>query len=144
MLRERLSGLRALAWLPRWRAPAAPAAETLRAIRGATTAECDSRDAVLRATGELLAELVRQNGLAPSAVISAIFTSTPDLTSAFPAEAARRMGWHDVPLLGAQEVPVPGAPARCVRVLLHVRAVRPAAHVYLRGAAGLRPDLSVA
>jgi chorismate mutase len=141
MWRDSLAALRAArGWLGRWR----PHWPTVRAIRGATTVECDNRDAVLDATRELLEEIARRNRLAPSAIISVIFTSTPDLTSVFPAEAARTLGWRDVPLLDAMEVPVPGAPARCIRALLHVHGRHPAAHVYIRGAAGLRPDLTAA
>ena len=78
-------------------------------------------------------------------LISAVFTVTADLTTAFPARAARELGWVDVPLLCAVEIPVPDALPRCVRVLLHVHSARPRAaiaHVYLRGAAALRPDLA--
>ena len=116
----------------------------LRAIRGATTVEADEPAAIRAATAELLQQLVRQNGLAPSDVISAIFTLTPDLRSEFPAHAARELGWNDVPLLCTMEIPVPGALGHCIRVLLHVETARDRAeirHVYLRGARVLRPDL---
>jgi len=77
-------------------------------------------------------------------VASAFFTVTPDLTTAFPARAARELGWQHVALLDAQEIPVPGSLPRCVRVLIHWNTDKPQAeirHVYLRGAASLRPDL---
>lgn len=115
----------------------------LRAIRGATTVETDEPAEIRAATGELLQQLVRHNGLTPSDVISAIFTLTPDLRSEFPAHAARELGWHDVPLLCTMEIPVPGALGHCIRVLLHVETARDRAairHVYLRGARALRPD----
>lgn len=116
---------------------------TLRGLRGATTAAANTSEAILEATAELLRALQEVNGFAPEDVESAIFTSTPDLTADYPARAARRLGWHDVPLLGATEVAVAGGLPRCVRVLLHCyTAHRPDAlkHIYLRGAATLRPD----
>jgi chorismate mutase len=116
----------------------------VRAIRGATTVDVDEPGSLRAATAELIAEIVRRNELRQEQVISAFFTTTADLHSAFPAEAVRALGWTDVPLLCAAEIPVPDALPRCVRVLLHVeqrwrrRAVR---HVYLRAARQLRPDL---
>jgi chorismate mutase len=77
-------------------------------------------------------------------VISAVFTTTQDLVSAFPAEAARALGMNFVPLLCAQEIPVPNAMPRCLRILLHVNtelAPKDVEHVYLRDAQKLRPDL---
>ena len=118
----------------------------LRAIRGATTVGVDEPAQIRAATAELLQQLVRQNELAPSDIISAIFTLTPDLRSEFPAHAARELGWHDVPLLCTMEIPVPGALGHCIRVLLHVETARDRSgirHVYLRGARTLRPDWAV-
>ena len=118
-------------------------AKTLRGIRGAVTAAGNTSDAILDATTALLRALQDANGFALEDVESAIFTSTPDLTAEFPARAARRLGWLDVPLLGAVEVTVPNALPRCIRVLLHVYTARPRAqlkHIYLRDAAKLRPD----
>jgi chorismate mutase len=115
----------------------------LRAIRGATTVGADDPTEIRTATAELLQQLVRQNELAASDIISAIFTLTPDLRSEFPAHAARELGWHDVPLLCTMEIPVPGALGHCIRVLLHVETTRDRAairHVYLRDARTLRPD----
>ncbi len=119
----------------------------LRAIRGAVTVEQDARSAIEGATRELLTAIVERNNVAVHDIISVIFTVTPDLTSAFPAPAARQLGWLDVPLLCTMEIPVPGALARCIRVLLHVESSRPRdamQHVYLGGAESLRPDLSIA
>lgn len=116
-----------------------------RGIRGATTVEANTAEAVLDATGELLAAMAEANGLAAEDIASAVFTVTADLDAAFPAQAARQLGWHQVPLLDALEIPVPGSLPRCVRVLLHWNTSRSQAeirHVYLRGAAGLRPDLN--
>ena len=115
-----------------------------RGIRGATTVEANTAEAILAATRELLARLVAANGLASEDLGSAFFTVTPDLDAAFPAQAARQLGWQQVPLLDALEIPVPGSLPRCVRVLLHWNTARSQAevrHVYLHGAAGLRPDL---
>lgn len=112
----------------------------MRAIRGAITAETNSRDAICAATQHLLAEIARRNTLAPDEVISAFFTLTPDLDADFPARAARAMGW-DVPMLDMQELPVPGSLPRCIRVLLHVDLDREVRHAYLGEARALRPDL---
>ena len=117
----------------------------VRAIRGATTVAADEPALVLAATRELLAAMLAGNGVAQEELISAVFTVTPDLTAAFPARAARELGWTDVPLLCAGEIPVPDALPRCVRVLLHVHSARARsaiAHVYLHGATVLRPDLA--
>jgi len=117
----------------------------LRGLRGATTAAANTSDAILEATEELLAALQTANGFAPEDVESAIFTSSPDLTADYPARAARRLGWTEVPLLGATEVavPPPGGLSRCIRVLLHFYTAKPQRalkHMYLREAAKLRPD----
>lgn|SRR5690554_380207 len=115
----------------------------IRAVRGATTVEADDREAILAATGELLTEILRQNKIEPAELVSAFFTVTPDLTQAFPAEAARRLGLNGLPALGAVEAVVPGAPEFCIRVLLHVYTTgsqEEVNHVYLRRAKALRPD----
>jgi chorismate mutase len=113
------------------------------ALRGATTVAADTAPAMKEAVRELLAALLERNGLRTDAVVSAVFSVTPDLTSGFPAMAAREAGWSSVPLLCAAEIAVPSALPRCIRVLLHVRvgARRSPAHVYLREARALRPDL---
>ena len=116
----------------------------VRGIRGATTATDDTVDAILDATQELLAQIVQANALQLDFVASALFTVSPDLTAAFPAAAARRMGWQLVPLLNFTEIGVPGGLARCIRVLIHVNttaAQDEINHLYLRDAHVLRPDL---
>lgn len=117
----------------------------VRGIRGATTVTENTREAVLAATAELLQAIVDRNGLHTEDVVSAIFTMTPDLNAAFPAAAARALGWSDVPLFCASEIAVPGAPAMCIRILLHVNSAKKQLeirHVYLRKAVHLRPDLT--
>lgn len=117
--------------------------KVLRGLRGATTATANTSDAILEATEELLAALRDANGFEPADVESAIFTSSPDLTAEYPARAARRLGWIDVPLLGAAEVDVPSGLKRCIRILLHFYTSKPQRalkHMYLREAAKLRPD----
>jgi chorismate mutase len=114
-----------------------------RGVRGATTASANTRAAILSATRELLARLVERNALAVEDIASAFFTVSDDLDAEYPALAARQMGWHEVALLCAREIPVPGGLARCVRVLLHVNTERTPSeirHVYLREAAALRPS----
>ena len=116
----------------------------LRGLRGATTASANGAEAIVGATAELLTELLRRNGLAANDVVSVVFTATPDLNAAFPATAARTVGLDQVPVLSASELDVPGAVARCVRVLMHVYPARPEEElrpVYLHGAVHLRSDL---
>ena len=118
---------------------------TVRGIRGATSVEADVAEQVLEATGELLQEILRANEIREfDDIVSAVFTTTHDLTSTFPAEAARRLGMSQVPLLCACEIPVAGSMPRCIRVLLHVNTTKPQCemrHVYLREAKKLRPDV---
>lgn len=116
----------------------------LRGIRGATTVEEDTPEAILEATEELVREIVLENALVVEDVASALFTVTPDLRAEFPAAAARRMGWTMVPLLNFTEIGVPGRLERCIRVMVHVNTTRAQdeiVHVYLRKAVSLRPDL---
>lgn len=118
---------------------------TARAIRGATTVDSDSPEEIRHATRELLETIIARNSITSADVISAIFTVTHDLTSDFPAHAARELGWLDVPLLCTLEIPVPGSLPRCIRVLLHVETASSRAdlrHVYLHAARALRPDLA--
>jgi chorismate mutase len=118
----------------------------VRALRGATTVSEDTEAQVTERVQELLTEIMTRNGLALDDVISAIFTTTADVVSMFPAAAARGIGFGSVPLLCASEIPVPGSMPRCIRVLLHVtseRAPGDLRHVYLHGAQVLRDDLPV-
>ncbi|MFI1869792.1 chorismate mutase [Streptomyces jumonjinensis] len=120
-------------------------AATMRAIRGATQVAENTREHILRATTELLAEIMNRNGLTTDDVVSVLFTATPDLNAEFPAFAARKAGFHDVPLLCAAEVDVPGALPRVVRLMMYAGVDRPRAdiqHVYLHGAMSLRQDIA--
>ncbi|HEX6644078.1 MAG TPA: chorismate mutase [Gemmatimonadales bacterium] len=114
------------------------------AIRGATTVPADTKEEMKAAVTELLAALLERNRLAVDEIVSAVFSVTPDIVSGFPALAAREAGWGAVPMLCTAEVAVPGALARCIRVLVHARMPEPthAAHAYLRDARALRPDLA--
>jgi chorismate mutase len=116
----------------------------VRAVRGAICVVEDSAEAVLSSTARLLEEVLRRNGVELSDIVSAFFTATEDLVSAFPAEAARRMGLGAVPLMCAREIPVQGSMPRVVRVLMHFHTARSQAEVvpvYLEGAESLRDDL---
>ena len=119
----------------------------VRGVRGATTVENDDPGHIAERTSELVRILVDSNGIHAEDVASAIFTATPDLTAVFPAVAARAVpGWEGVPLLCAGEIPVAGALARCIRVLIHWntdRASSQVRHAFLRGARGLRPEWAV-
>jgi monofunctional chorismate mutase len=122
-----------------------PASHRIAAVRGAIQVPANRTEDIRASTARLLEALVLRNGLRPERIVSAIFTATPDLTADFPAHAARKLGWHDVPLLGATEVDVPGALPRVVRVLLTVEAPpsrKRLVPVYLDGAEALRPDLA--
>lgn len=121
---------------------------TVRGVRGAAIAAADDPEAILSATRELLEAILSANPtLQPEDIASVLFTVTPDLQSVYPAQAARGLGWEEVPLMCAQEIPVPEGLARCIRVLLHWNTETPQCdiqHVYLGEAASLRPDLSPA
>jgi chorismate mutase len=119
-------------------------ARSVRAVRGATTVTADQPALIRAAVTELLETILNDNDVAPTDIVSAVFTATPDLVSEFPAHAARLLGWTDIPLLCAQELPVVGALPRCIRVLVHAetrRARHEIRHVYLRDAVLLRADL---
>lgn len=114
-----------------------------RGMRGATTAEANTREAILEATRELLEHLIKANGLHPDDIASVIFSTTPDLNAEFPAVAARELGWLDTALFCTHEMAVPGSLSRCIRVLIHWNTTRRASeivHVYLREARTLRPE----
>ncbi|HEY7484768.1 MAG TPA: chorismate mutase [Streptosporangiaceae bacterium] len=117
----------------------------VRAIRGATQVEANTRDQILDATTELVTEVMTRNELTTDDVISVLFTATPDLTAEFPALAARKLGFHEVPLLCASEIDVPHALPRVIRLMAHVETAKPRSdiqHVYLRGATVLRLDIA--
>ncbi len=117
--------------------------ERVRAIRGATSVTHDSSEQIVDATIELVQDLLERNGLSADDLISMVFTCTHDLQSEFPAVAARQLGLSGVPLLCAQEIPVPGSLEKCIRVLVHCYAptARVIRHVYLHEARRLRLDL---
>jgi chorismate mutase len=116
------------------------------ALRGAITVEVNESAAILDATEQLMREIMERNGLEPAKVVSCIFTLTGDLDAEFPAVAARGLGFGQVPLLCAQEIPVPGALPMVIRVLIHYYAPEDhaARHVYLGAAKALRADLQSA
>lgn len=118
---------------------------SVRAIRGATQLSSDTREEMHREVGALLAEILARNSLTLDSVISALFTVTADLTSEFPAAAARKAGWGDIPMMCAVEIAVPGSLPRTVRVMIHAESPTPRneiSHVYRGGATVLRPDLA--
>lgn len=116
-----------------------------RGVRGATTVEENTRDAILLATRQMLALIIRRNEIESTDIASAIFTVTRDLDAEFPALAARQLGWLEVPLLCGYEISVQGSLTQCIRVLLHWntdRKQKDIHHVYIHEAVRLRPDLS--
>ncbi len=119
----------------------------IRGVRGAATVEADNPEEILDASRQLLQAILEANpALQPEDLASAFFTLTDDLHSTYPAQAARELGWDFVPLMCAQEIPVPGSLKHCIRVLLHWNTELPQRsikHVYLGAASILRPDLAV-
>jgi chorismate mutase len=120
----------------------------VRGIRGATTAEANTPEAITEATEELLNELISLNGLDKDEVCFAYFTTTHDLTAEFPAYAARRIGWLDVPLLCGHDMdvrlPNPRGVPMCIRILLLYNTPKPQSAMrfaYLRGAQAIKADL---
>ena len=118
----------------------------VRALRGATTVDADTPEQVHDRVGALVNEMLDRNDVDKDALISIVFTATDDITSMFPAAAARAVGLGDVPLLCARELAIDGGTPRCIRVLMHLTTERSRAelrHVYLAGAEGLRDDLPI-
>ena len=117
---------------------------SVKAVRGATTVDADTVEAITDRVVALLRAILERNGLVEDDVISILFTATEDIVSTFPATAARSMGLGAVPLICARELAVVGSVPQCIRVMLHVESDRPRGeihHVYLEGARGLRDDL---
>lgn len=118
---------------------------SVRAVRGATQLSDDSPEEMEQEVSLLLQEILEANQLSLDQVISALFTVTHDLTSHFPAAAARKAGWSEVPMICSVEIPVPGSLPKTVRVMLHVESERTRGeiiHIYRGGAKVLRPDLT--
>jgi chorismate mutase len=116
----------------------------VRAARGAIVVGANQPEAVLLATQKLLERVLERNRIERDDLVSILFTVTDDITAAFPAEAARRMGLGAVPLMCAREIPVVGAMPSVIRILMHFHSERTLAevvHVYLDGAEALRDDL---
>jgi chorismate mutase len=118
----------------------------VRAIRGATTAEANTVEAISEAVLELLAALEQRNQIDPTDMISAVFTATKDLDAIFPAQIARqRPHWDSVALMDVQQMYVAGSLPKCIRFLIHAHLPvdQSIEHPYLRGASNLRPDLAL-
>jgi len=116
----------------------------VRALRGATTVDEDSREQITERVVELLQAMMDRNDVEHDDLISVVFTGSPDIHAMFPAEAARKIGWGDIPLLCAQELDIAGGTPLAIRVLAHLTTERGRAelhHVYLHGARALRDDL---
>ncbi len=116
-----------------------------RGVRGATTVLANTRDENLTNTRQLLALMIRRNGIEPEDVTAAIFTVSKDLNAEYPALAARQLGWLDVPLMCGYEIDVPSGLPRCVRILIYWNTEKPQkeiVHIYIKEAKNLRPDLS--
>ena len=117
----------------------------VRAVRGATQLDEDVREHLLERVAEMVVDVMDSNGLEVDDFISVVFTATSDLVSEFPAYAARRLGFGEIPLICARELEIAGSMPRVVRMLAHIETDRPRGditHVYLHGAAALRRDLN--
>jgi len=117
----------------------------VRAIRGATTVQFNDAEEIVSGTSELLQRIVEQNTVSIEDIISIFFTATNDLNAAFPALAARRLGWTGTALMCMNEIDVPGSLKKCIRILMHVNTEKSKDEircVYINGADVLRPDLS--
>lgn len=115
----------------------------VRGVRGATTVEENTEEAIIAATKELLEAVIKYNGIEEDYVASVFFSTTPDLTTAYPAKAARMLGWNDTALIGMQEADIANGLKMCIRVLIHWntdKAIDKLVHVYMNGAEKLRPD----
>jgi len=118
---------------------------SVRAIRGATTVENNCYDEIINETKELLVKIVEENAIDKEDIISIIFSVTKDLDAAFPAVAARELGWTSIALMCTNEIDVPGSLKKCIRVLMHINTEKrneDLRHIYLKGAKVLRPDLT--
>ena len=110
-------------------------------IRGATTAKENSKSAIINATTELLEKLTSENDVSLDSIAAVFFTTTNDLNAEFPAAAARKLGWLDIPLLGSLEIDVPNAPQYCIRVMILINTQKintEIKHIYLHGSQDLR------
>ncbi len=117
----------------------------VRAIRGAIQLDSDERSHLLKSTAELVTKVLHENNLSQADLISIFFTATTDITSEFPALAARELGLGDVPLMCSVEMDVQGAMPRVIRLMMHAETNLSRSeiqHIYLRGAAKLRTDLA--
>jgi len=117
----------------------------VRAVRGAITVSENSREDILKETKLLLKTVIEKNGINHEDIIDIIFSTTHDLNAAFPAAAAREMGLTDVALMCTNEIDVPGSLRKCIRLMLHFntdKSNKDIKHIYLKGAASLRPDLA--
>ncbi len=116
----------------------------MRGVRGATRVEQNDSAEILQATRELLEQMIVLNQIEEDHVASVLFTTTPDLNACYPAQAAREIGWHQVALMGFQEIQVPNGMNTCIRVLIHWntdKGLGEIKHVYMHDTVKLRPDL---
>ena len=116
----------------------------VRGVRGATTVSKNNAETIIEATKELLLTMIEANGLEEEHIASVFFTTTPDLDAAYPAQAARKIGWTQTALMGMQEMNMQGGLTHCIRILVHwntTKEIQEINHVYLHQANQLRPDL---
>lgn len=117
----------------------------VRGTRGAITVDSNSKEEIIKRTKELLTALKKENDFKIEDMVSIFFSATSDLNAAFPAQAARELGWDIVPLFDMQEIDVPGSLPRCIRILVQIncqKSLQEIKHCYLRGAKILRKDLT--
>lgn len=116
-----------------------------RGVRGATTVDGNTEDAIISATEELLKQMIESNNILPDQVASVLISTTDDVNAVFPAKALRKFAdWTYVPVMCMREIPVPNSLQKCVRIMMHVNTTtdqEEIVHVYLKEAMVLRPDL---
>ncbi len=116
----------------------------VRGIRGAITVNSNTKEEIVEITKELLISLQKENNFKIEDIVSILFSVTSDLNAAFPAQAARELGWKQVPLFDMQEIEIPGSLQKCIRILIQIncqKSLQEIKHCYLRGAKILRKDL---
>ncbi|PSL41973.1 chorismate mutase [Planomicrobium soli] len=117
----------------------------IRGVRGAITVTKDHPDEILQETKKLVLEMIKANNIDPEEVASVIISTTPDVSSAFPAKAVRTLeNWTYVPVMCTHEMNVPGSLPLCIRVMMHVnteQSQKDIQHIFMNEAVKLRPDL---
>ena len=112
----------------------------MKAIRGAVTVAADTPEEIRGAVDSLLSEIRKRNKINVEDIVCIMLSSTGDITSLYPAKAARECGFV-CPLFSSLEPPIKDSLPLCIRAMV-LAETDIAVPVYLRGAAILRRDLT--